>query len=261
MEANSYKKRMNASVIVFSLSFKEAVRRMRSDLGIPADGFSTSQESNAWYRRHHGKNTRECYRPMPHYYWHFPKEFVDLVESFSYSNEPSRVNYYPDVPLDRCAMQLVHRFDLPEEVVDQVKGYILGSEGPLAIGPPLQLILIPVNEGEEGTKYVALVSGIDDDTTMNDWLGVWRDAQVVLRFLGISKITGRRPVDTLLLRDLGFWKHKKAGKSAREVLDDWIERHPEDQNMGEDTMRKAVQRIDKIMRPNSGAEPSSDDER
>ena len=256
MEAHSHKRRRNASVIAFSPSFNEAVRRMRSDLGIPGEGFSTSQESNDWYRRHHEENTKERYRPMPRYYWHFPKEFVDLVESFSYSNEPSRVNYHPDVPLDRCAMELVRRFDLPEEVVDQVKGYILGAKGSLGIGPALQLILIPVNEGEEGTKYMALVAGIDDATTEKDWLKVWQDMEQILRLSGICKVPARRPVDTLLLRDLSFWKHTKAGKPAREVLDDWIRRHPEDDNLGEDTIRKAVQRIEKIMRPNFGAEPT-----
>ena len=247
MGRHSYQKRRNASVISFSPNFNETVRRIRSDLGIPTEGFSTSQEMDKWYKRHHAESTEEPCRPMPRYYWHFPKEFVELLESFSYSDEPSRVNYYPDVPLDSRAMDLIGRFDLPEDVVDQVKGYILGARGPLGVGPTLQLILIPVDEGEEGTKYIALVAGIDEASTRKDWLEVWRSVEVILHLSGVSKAPHRRPVDSVFLRDLTFWKQVKAGKTAKEVLDDWTERHPEDSDLGEDTARKAVGRMAKIM--------------
>ena len=36
---------------------------------------------------------------------------------------------------------------------------------------------------------------------------------------------------------------------AKEILDDWVKRHPEDEHLGEDTVRKAVDRIDRIMQP------------
>ena len=253
MRTRSYLKRRNASVISLSPDFNGTVRRVRSDLGIPAEGFGTHQEMDDWYKRHHAESTEEPYRPSPDYYWHFPQEFVELVESFSYSDEPSRVNYYPRVPLDRCAMDLTRKFDLPEEVVDQVKAYILGTTGPLGIGPALQLILIPVNESGEGIKYVALVAGIDEATTRKDWLEVWRSIEVILRLSGVSRASHRRPLDNLLLRDLSFWEKVKAGKTAKEVLDDWTKRHPEDEHLGEDTVRKAVSRIDKVMQPNFSA--------
>lgn len=249
MGTHSYRKHRNASVIAFSPSFNEAIRRMRSDLGIPPEGFTTNQEMDDWYKKHCEENTRAQYRPMPPYYWHFPKEFVELLESFSYSDEPSRVNYYPDVPLDRCAMELIRRFDLPEEVVDQVKGNILGARGSLGVGPTLQLILVPVNEGEEGAKYIALVAGIDEATTQKDWLRVWKDVELILGLSGVSKAPYKRPVDRLLLRDLSFWKEIKAGKTAGEALNKWVETHPDDSSIGEDSVRKAVERVDKIMRP------------
>lgn len=247
MGMHSYLKRRNASVIAFSPAFTEAVKVVRSELGIPTGGFCRD-EANEWYRKHHQANTAEALRPMPCYYWHFPEEFVKLLDSFSYSNEPSRVNFYRDVPLDRCAMELIHRFDLPEDLVDEIKAYILLADyGSLGTGPALQLILVPVNEAEEGTKYVALVAGIDAATSQKDWLDTWQSIKAILRLSGIHELAHKRPIDNLLLRDLTFWKETKQGRTTREVLNKWIEKHREDENIGEDTVRKAVKRVDRIM--------------
>lgn len=251
MATHSHEKRRKASVISYSASFNEAVKAVRSELGIPVEGFSAGGEREDWYKRHLAGNIRKPHRPMPDYYWHFPREFVELLHSFSYSAEPSRVNYYPDVPLDRCAMDLIRKFDLPEEVLDKVKGYILGEAGPLGIGPVLQLILIPVDEGGEGNKLVAIIAGIDEASTQKDWLEVWSNIQDFLLLSGVHKMPSRRPLDSLLLRDLSFWEQIKAGKTAREVVEDWVKTHPEDENLGEDTVRKAVDRIEIIMRPHS----------
>jgi hypothetical protein len=252
MRAHSYKKRRSASVISLSRNFQEAVQAIRSDLGIPEEGFLTSQEMIKWYKKHHKDNTEKPYRPMPRYYWHIPKEFAVLIESFSYSDEPSRANYYPDVPLDRYAMGLVRAFDLPEEIVDQVKGNILGKKESLSVGATLQLILIPVNEREEGIKYLALIAGIDESSTQKDWLETWNSIENILRMSGKGKAPHKRPSEETFLRDLGFWKRIKGGKAASEVVDDWIKIHPEDKNYpAEDTIRKAVDRIEKIMRPDT----------
>ncbi|MFQ6121967.1 MAG: hypothetical protein ACE5LA_02780 [Dehalococcoidales bacterium] len=159
------------------------------------------------------------------------------------------MNYYSEVPLDHYAMGLIRKFDLPEEVVAQVKAYILGARGSLGVGPALQLILLPVDEDEDGTKYIALVAGIDEATTRKDWLEVWIRAEVILRLSGMSKAPHKRPLDNVFLRDLSFWEQIKAGKTAKEVLDDWTQRYPKDEHLGEDTLRKAVDRIDEIMRP------------
>ena len=52
----------------------------------------------------------------------------------------------------------------------------------------------------------------------------------------------------LRLRDLSLWKYvRKEGNTAAEALDEWCINHPEDAGLGEDTVIKAVQRIDKIM--------------
>ena len=111
-------------------------------------GFCSRAQADKWYKTHHKANTNELLRPLSRYYWHLPNEFVDLLESFSFTNRPSRVNYYPNVPLDRYAMNLVHQFDLPEELVDEVKSYILiRGYGTLGVGSKLQVILVPVGEG------------------------------------------------------------------------------------------------------------------
>lgn len=275
MKTHSYNKRRNASVIFLSPDFNEAINVARSDLSLPAEGLGTTEETNDWYKRHHAKNTKEQLRPMPRWYWHFPKEFVELIDSFAYSSKPSKVNYYPDVPLDRRAMEIVKQFDLPEEMVDRIKGYILGGVkwhlvGPapelkarreqenaggrkvsLSVPPALQPILIPINEGDEGRKYMVLVAGLDESTTQKDWLEVWKQLEIVLRLSDMGKTPHKRPIDSLLLRDLSFWKQIKEGKTARQVATDWTDRHPEDKALGEDTVRKAADRVDKIMRPKS----------
>jgi len=249
MVTHSYKKRRNAAVISFSPDFNEAVRVIRSVLGLPAKGLNTRQKKEKWYKKHHAENTKEHYRPLPRYYWYFPKEFVELVESFTYSSESSKVNYYPDVPLDCRAMDLIRKFDLPEETVDQVKAYILGENGALSVGPALQPILIPI---DKGAKYMVLVAGIDASSTQKDWLEVWKKIEIVIRFSGIGKTPHKRPIDSLLLRDLSFWKQIKDGKTARKVADDWIEEHPGEKGYPvEDMIRKAVDRVEKIMQPKS----------
>lgn len=248
MKSHFYKKRRNASVIAYSPNFDAAVRRARSELGIPAQGFGTKEERDNWYERHHATSTKELLRPMPPYYWHFPKQFAEMLDSFSYTAEPSRVNFYPEVPLDRCAMDLVRKFDLSEDVVSQAKAYILGDAGQLGIGVALQPIFVPINEGEEGIKYVALVAGLDEATTQKDWLEVWTRLEMILRMRGTSKVSPRRPDDNLFLRDLNFWTQIKAGKTAKDVATRWTDRHPKDKAIGEDTVRKAVERIDEIMR-------------
>ncbi len=248
MGTHSFIKRRNASIIAFGSAFKRSVKRARSTLGIPVEGFSR-EEANKWYEKHHTENSREPLRPMPHYYWHFPKEFVELLDSLSYSSEPSRVNFYKDVPLDGCAMDLIHEFDLPEDLVVEVKRTILlKHSSTLGIGPAIQLIRVPVNEGVEGNKYMALIAGIDIATTKKDWLEIWEKIKVIQRLSGMVDIPYKRPVEKLMIQDLTFWKEIKEGKTAREVIDRWIEKHPEDANLGEDTVRKAFERIDKIMR-------------
>jgi len=208
---------------------------------------NTGQEREEWYKRHHAENTKEPYRPLPRYYWYFPKEFVELVESFAYSSESSKVNYYPDVPLDCRAMDLIRKFDLPEEVVDQAKAHILGEKGAFSVGSALQPILIPI---DKGAKYMVLVAGMDESSTQKDWLEVWKNIEIVLRLSGMGKTPHKRPIDSLLLRDLSFWKRIKEGKTASEVADDWIEKHPDEEGYPvEDMIRKAVDRVEKIMRP------------
>ena len=97
-----------------------------------------------------------------------------------------------------------------------------------------------------------LVAGIDESSTQKDWLEVWKNIEIVLRLSGMGETPHKRPIDSLLLRDLSFWKKIKGGKTAREVADDWIEDHPSEKGYPvEDMVRKAVDRVEKIMRQKS----------
>jgi len=252
MRTPSYKKRRNASIISLSPQFNEAIRLIRSYLSVPAEGFNSKKEMNEWYQKHHSKYSKEQYRSMPTYYWHFPREIVDLIESFNYSDEPSRVNYYQDVPLDRYAMEIIRKFDLPEEILNQVKAYILGAVGPLGVGSLLPVILIPVDEDNEGRKYTAFIAGIDESSSQKEWLEVWKSIQAVLRLSGVGETPHKRQIDSIFLRDLGFWTQAKKGKSARQIAEDWIKKHPDEGDYPvEDMIRKAVDRIENLMRPSS----------
>ena len=76
------------------------------------------------------------------------------MENFTYSNQPCKAGFHPEVPLDHRAMDLVHEFGLPEDAVNEVKRRILVEEsGSFALSSPLQLVVIPVNEKEEGIKF------------------------------------------------------------------------------------------------------------
>ena len=149
MTTSSYKKRRNISIIQFSPQFKKAVKDIRFEFGLPSEGFDSNEERYEWYKNHHKQNTNILYKPLPRYYWYFPKEFVDLIESFAFSTESSKVNYYADVPLDKRAMELIRKFSLPLEYVDHIKAYILGEESAVSVGPALQPILIPVEQRNE----------------------------------------------------------------------------------------------------------------
>lgn len=249
MSTPSYKKRRKASVIALSPQFNEAIRTIRSDLGLPSKGLDSLEKRGEWYMAHYKEHATMPYEPLPRYYWHFPKEFVELIKSFGYSPEASKVNYYPDVPLDRHAMELIRKFGLPEDVIDQVKAYVLGEKGSLSVSSGLQPMLIAL---EKGTEYLVLVGGLDASSTKKDWIDVWAKIENVLRLSGTRRIPNKRTMDSLFLRDLHFWKQIKEGKPAHKVADDWIEEHPTDKGYPvEDMIRKAVKRIDEVMNSNS----------
>jgi len=254
----SYKKRRRADLCAFSPEFKERVKAIRSELGIPPEGFSKDRlhfpnEASNWYKEHVQKTVgNKQYKDLPRYYWHFPKEFAELIENFDYSTEPCKAGFHPEVPLDRCAMDLVHEFDLPEDVVNEVKHHVVVEESSsFGVSPMLQPIIIPI-EGQDGFEFLALIAGIDSSTTEKEWLDVWREIKKQMRWKGIKTAPTKRDEEKNEIRDLTWWKWSKKGLSAREITDRWQERHPEqyeNKELGEDTVRAAVKKMEKIMRP------------
>ena len=142
----------------------------------------------------------------------------------------------------------MHEFDLPEDVVNEVKRRILVEEsGSFALSSALQLIFIPINEQEEGIKFLALVAGIDGDTTQKDWLDIWRQVRRLMQMYDVKTSPTKREEEKILLRDLTWWKWSRQGLSFRQVADKWEER--EGKAYAEDTIGAAIHRIDEIMRP------------
>jgi len=265
----SYKKRRRAGLIAFSPVFKERTKVVRSELGIPQDGFPMDESlypeeakgfypkaAIKWYEDHIKQTIGRQSKDLPHYYWHFPKELAELIENFAYSSQPCKAGFHPEVPLDRRAMDLAHEFGLPEDVVNEIKRRILVEEsGSFALSSALQLIFIPVNEQEEGIKFLALVAGIDGDTTQKDWLDVWRQVRRLMRMSDVETASTKREEEKILLRDLTWWEWSRCGLSTRQVADKWEER--EGNAYAEDTIGAAIKRIDEIMRPISNKHDKS----
>jgi len=257
----SYKRRRRADLCAFSPVFKERVKVVRSQLGIPQDGFPKEvslypeeakgfypKEAIRWYENHVQQTTGKQSKDLPHYYWHFPKELAELIENFAYSRQPCKAGFHPEVPLDRRAMDLAHEFGLPEDVVNEIKRRILVEEsGSFGSSSTLQLILIHMDEQEDGVKFLALVAGIDGATTQKDWLHVWRQIRMLMRMSGVETASTKREEEKILLRDLSWWECSKRGLTAKQIADKWEER--EGKAYAEDTIGAAIQRIDEIMRP------------
>ena len=254
-----YEKEIRAELAAFNPYLKKDMENIRKDLGIPIDGFSTSEEADRWYGEHYQEAKGEPRKPKNPWNWHLPKEIVEMLDSSSYSNEPSKVNFDPRVPLDAHVMELIHAYGLPEQMVDSLKGYVLKEKhNAPAVPSALQPMFIPIDEGEEGTKYVAIVAGLDESTTKEQWLDVWYSFRQILRYSGKDEAPNRRPSDELLLRDLTWWNCvKKNGKTVRDALEEWLKKHPEDTDkLNEDTVRKAVMKVDRLMKPCNQAQTS-----
>lgn len=257
----SYKKRRRADLCAYSPEFKESVKVVRSELGIPPDGFPMEkilnpeeakgfypEEAIRWHENHVQQTTGKQSKDLPHYYWHFPKELAELIENFAYSRQPCKAGFHSEVPLDRHAMDLVHEFGLPEDVVNEIKRRILVEDGGgFGLSSTLQLVLLHMDEQEDGVKLVALVAGIDGATTQKDWLDVWRRIRMIMQMSGIETTSTKREEEKILLRDLTWWDWSKHRLTLKQIADKWEER--EGKAYAEDTIGAAIHRIDEIMRP------------
>jgi len=262
-----YKKQRRAMLAAFNPYLKKDIEKLRVKLGIPEGGLSTSDKADKWYNEHYQKAKGKPFKGKNPWNWHLPPEFVEMLDSFSFSQEPSRVNFDPKVPLDHNAMELIRKYGLPEKMVDDLKSYILKPAHNFpGIPSPLQPIFIPINEGVEGIKYLVIVGGLDESITQKQWLGVWREYQQILGMKGIKSVPNRRSRDKILLRNLAFWKQvREEGKSVKDVvkdvLDEWNKKHPTPTWKGaiwEDTVRKAIQEIDNLMKPVSSSKNDHD---
>lgn len=247
-----YQRQMRAEVAGFNPYLKKDIEAIRITLGIPEGGLATPEEGDKWYRGHYQKTKGKPFQPANPWNWHLPEELVTMLDSFLYSGKPSRVNFDPEVPLDAHAMELIHKYGLPEKMVDSLKGYILKEKhNALAVPSAIQPIFIPINEGSEGVRYMVIVAGVDESTTREKWLDIWVDFQLTLRLSGEDKLPSKRLSHKVLLRDLTLWTWvKRNGKTVKQALDEWRAKHPEDKVLyAEDTVRKAVERIDHLMKP------------
>lgn len=248
-----YDQEIRAEFATYNPYLKNDIRQVRMALNIPEKGFSTSAEAGKWYIEHYRQTKGEFPKPTHPWNWHLPKEFVEMIDSWSYSSQPSKAGFNPDIPLDSNAMNLIHKFGLPEKMVNSLKDFILKDEhNAMNIPSELQGRFLLIDEGEEGTKYIAIIAGLDEGTTKSEWDKIWQSFQVNLRLQGRKKAPNRRPIENLTIRNLTFWTWvKKDRKTAKEALDAWLNKHPEDSNQlnSENTVQKAIQKVDDLMKP------------
>jgi hypothetical protein len=261
---------MRAGFCAFSPEFKERVKEIRSKLGIPQGGFPKEvhtvlgppekgfpkEESfypkeaiRRWYVEHVQKTVGNVqYKDLPHYYWYFPKDFAELIDNFAYTGQPCRPGFHPEVPLDRYAMDLVQEFGLPEDFVNEVKRHILTEESSsFGVSPMLQPIIIPM-DGQDGLYFCALIAGIDGSTTKKEWLDIWQEIKRQMQWKGIKAVPTKRDEEKIEIRDLTWWKWSKDGLSPKDIANKWEEGRA-GEVYGEDTVRAAVKKMEKIMRP------------
>jgi hypothetical protein len=274
MRAPSYKKKKKAELCAFSPKFKERVKEIRSKLDIPEGGFPKEKrtvlgppekgfpkelsfyplEATKWYAAHVQKTTgrpvEELPRNLPRYYWYFPRKIAELIKDLACSQQPCRPGFYPDVPLDCCAMDLVREFDLPEDVVNEVKHHILVEESSgFGVSPMLQPIIVPM-EGQGGPYFCALIAGIDGSTTKKGWEDIWKLIKSQMKEKGVKIAPTKRDEEKIEIRDLTWWTWSQQDLRAKEILDKWSKEHPEDKKTYDiDTANAAVKRIEEIMRP------------
>ena len=175
-----------------------------------------------------------------------------MIDSFSFSTKPSRAGFDSEVPLDYYAMEMIYKFGLPEKMVISLKSFILKEEhNSMNIPSGLQDMFLPIDEGKEGIKYIAIVAGVDEGTTKNEWDKIWQNLQKIIKLSGKKKAPNRRPMDKLILRNLALWSWvKKDGKPVKKALDIWLKKHPDDaDNLNIDTVQKAIQKVDDLMKP------------
>lgn len=109
------------------------------------------------------------------------------------------------------------------------------------------LVVIPVDEKEEGIKLCVYIAGIDGSTTRKDWINAWHMIQDTLEMYGVEIEPTKREDEKNLLRDIIWWKWSKQGLNCREVANMWEAK--KSKAFGEDTISAAIRRIDKLMRP------------
>jgi len=274
MELTSYKKRKRAEVCAFSPHFKERVKEIRAKLGIPQGGVPKEArvvlgppekgfpkelnfyplEATKWYTEHiqkeTGKKPEDLPRNLPRYYWYFPREIAELIEDFTWSQQPCRPGFYPDVPLDRCAMDLVQEFGLPEDAVNEVKHHILVEEGSgFTVSPKMEQIVIPM-DGRDGLYFCVLIAGVDGSTTKKEWLELWEVIQGEMNTYRdkVLRAPTKREAEENETRDLTWWKWSQQGLSADQIANRWSKKHPE-AAYGKDTVSAAINKIKQKMRP------------
>jgi hypothetical protein len=270
MNIPSYKKRKNAAYIAFSPEFKKRVKTIRSELGIPPKGFPLEeykllgsakkglpqkdyfypQETvGRWYAEHVKKSLGNVqYKDLPQYYWYFPQDIAELLEKHNYSGEPCMAGFHPEVPLDRYAMDLIREFNLPEDLVNEVKKRILVEENSgFGVSSKLQPITISMNS-QDGPYVCVLIAGIDGSTTKKEWLDLWQEISTQLQSNGIELEPVKRDEEKIEIRDLIWWKWRTQGLKIGEIADKWEADH-DGEAYSEDTVNVAIKRVNEIMSP------------
>lgn len=181
---------------------------------------------------------------------HASSEELGRVTFSEMSDEGLREQMKLD-PLRRNAIQLCTAFDLPfagSDVMLYVVDLVILMDEPALLGGLLGLSVDIAHEDQE--SLVLQVSGMSRSTTKREWTDLWPIAQAMISEKFGRGPRGKGPIDPLE-RDLTWWQWRSDGLKYREIADRWQKEHEDWKVKGEDAVRRAVKRVEELMRPRS----------
>lgn len=179
---------------------------------------------------------------------HASSEELGRVTFSGVSDEGLREQMKLD-PLRRNAIQLCTAFDLPfagSDLMLHIVDLVILTDEPALLGGLLGPSVDIAHEDQ--VSLMLRVSGMNRSTTKREWIGLWPTVEAIIRGKFGRPAGGKRPGDQLE-RDLIWWQWREEGLKYREIADRW---QRETQGITvEDTVRQAVKRIRRLMRPRS----------
>lgn len=160
------------------------------------------------------------------------------------------------------AGELIEAFALPPTIAGSVAEYIrVGEPYVFTNWRPMPYVksvdLVPREYRRAGSFYLqATLYFLTPWTTREQWESLFDELHRTLEIFADAfdqkKPRGRRAAgksSPSFQRSLAFWKGRRAGRKARDILNEWAGAAPEDEYLSEQSVYAAHRRIEELMRP------------